>query len=88
MTSGSVKLTDFGMAKVNIEQYDQGTNTFCGSHGYLAPEMIKRKGHGKALDWYMLGVLLYETLVGMPPYWSGGENAEEEILKGKLKMPK
>ena len=36
---------------------------------YLAPEMLKRCGHGKAVDWYLLGVVMYELLVGVPPYY-------------------
>ena len=44
------------------------TNTFCGSMAYLAPEMIKGKGHNKSIDWYHLGVLLYEILSGHSPY--------------------
>ncbi len=45
-------------------------NSFCGSLAYLAPEMLKRTGHGKAVDWYHLGVLLYEMLTGDPPFIS------------------
>lgn len=41
---------------------------------YLAPEMLKRSGHGKSVDWYHLGVLLYEMLVGVPPYSSKDRN--------------
>jgi serine/threonine protein kinase len=40
------------------------------SVAYLAPEMLRRSGHGKSVDWYLLGVLLYELLVGAPPYYS------------------
>jgi len=47
-----------------------GAKSFCGSVAYLAPEMLKRTGHGKAVDWYLLGVLLYEMLVGLPPFYS------------------
>ncbi len=63
-------LTDFGLSKegVNFSQY--GAKSFCGSYAYLAPEMVKKQGHGKALDWYLLGVLLYEMLTGLPPYYS------------------
>lgn len=40
-----------------------------GSFAYAAPEIIKQKAHGKSLDWYGIGVLLYEFLVGIPPYY-------------------
>ena len=51
-------LTDFGLSKEGVIDNCMATS-FCGSLAYLAPEMIKRKGHGKAVDWYLLGVLLY-----------------------------
>ena len=37
---------------------------------YLAPEMLRKKGYGKSLDWYLVGVLLYEMLVGVTPYYT------------------
>ena len=86
---GHVKLIDFGMAKTNIIETARGASTFCGSVKYLAPEMLKKIGHGKALDWYLLGVLLYEVLVGVTPYFS--KNRDElfnNIINGKLKLPR
>ena len=65
---GHALLTDFGLSKEGI--FDMGhTKSFCGSYAYLAPEMVKKVGHGKAVDWYLLGVLLYEFLVGIPPFY-------------------
>jgi len=61
-------LTDFGLSKEGVID-NHTSNSFCGSVAYLAPEMLKRTGHGKSVDWYLLGVLLYEMLVGMPPYF-------------------
>ena len=46
------------------------TNSFCGSIAYLAPEILKKTGHGKSVDWYLLGVFLFEMLVGVTPYYS------------------
>ena len=67
--NGHALLTDFGLSKEGV--YDNfGAKSFCGSFAYLAPEMIKKTGHGKPVDWYLLGVLLYEMLVGIPPYYS------------------
>ena len=43
------------------------------SIAYLAPEMLLRKGHGKAVDWYILGVVFFEMLTGMPPFYSKNE---------------
>jgi serine/threonine protein kinase len=66
---GHALLTDFGLSKEGVKENDS-TQSFCGSVAYLAPEMLRRAGHGKSVDWYLLGVLLYEMLVGMPPYFN------------------
>jgi ankyrin repeat protein/tRNA A-37 threonylcarbamoyl transferase component Bud32 len=84
--NGHALLTDFGLSKEGI--YDNKSATsFWGSVAYLAPEMLKRQGHGKSVDWYLLGVLLYEMLFGKTPYFS--ESKEElfhNIKSGKLKI--
>ena len=66
---GHALLTDFGLSKQGVMD-NVTAESFCGSVAYLAPEMIKRSGHGKAVDWYLFGVLMYEMLVGQPPYFS------------------
>jgi serine/threonine protein kinase len=66
---GHALLTDFGLSKEGIDD-TIGTQSFCGSVAYLAPEMILKKGHGRPVDWYLFGVLIYEMLVGIPPYYS------------------
>jgi len=82
--SGYLKLTDFGFAK-----YCEGrTYTLCGTPEYLAPEILLNKGHGKPVDWWTFGVLLYEMNAGIDPF-----NDEDpmliyqKILKGKIKFP-
>jgi len=67
---GHAMLTDFGLSKEGVLDHTQGAKSFCGSVAYLAPEMLKRVGHGKAVDWYLLGVVFYEMLVGVPPYYA------------------
>lgn len=67
---GHALLTDFGLSKEGVQYQNGGAKSFCGSYAYLAPEMIKKAGHGKAVDWYLLGVVFYEMLTGMPPYYA------------------
>jgi protein-serine/threonine kinase len=84
---GHALLTDFGLSKEGIMD-NHSAHSFCGSVAYLAPEMLKRQGHGKSVDWYLLGVLFYEMIVGFPPYFSTNrEQMFSNIQKGKLKIP-
>lgn len=84
---GHAKLTDFGLAKERVATGSLA-KSFCGSVAYLSPEVLKRQGHGKAVDWYLLGVLLYEMLVGSPPFFSCNRDVlYENIQKAKLRFP-
>jgi Protein kinase domain/Ankyrin repeats (many copies) len=84
---GHALLTDFGLSKEGVYE-NNAAKSFCGSVAYLAPEMIKRNGHGKAVDWYLLGVVFYEMVVGMPPYFSSNKDELiNNIQRGKLKIP-
>lgn len=84
---GHALLTDFGLSKEGIKDNDY-TQSFCGSVAYLAPEMLRRSGHGKSVDWYLLGVLLYEMIVGMPPYFDRNrDKLFENIKRGPLQIP-
>ena len=64
---GYIKVTDFGLSKENILD-NHSTNSFCGTPEYLAPEVINGTGHGKAVDWWCLGCIIYEMLTGYPPF--------------------
>lgn len=67
-SDGHALLTDFGLSKEGVMD-NISAQSFCGSVAYLAPEMLRQTGHGKAVDWYLLGVLMYELIVGHPPYF-------------------
>ncbi len=77
---GHARLTDFGLSKMGIS-YNTQTRSFCGSVAYLAPEVLNKSGHGKAVDWYLTGVLLYEMLQGMPPYYDNNRSQMFENIK-------
>eukprot|EP01006_Ploeotia_vitrea_P010447 TRINITY_DN27138_c0_g1_i1.p1 TRINITY_DN27138_c0_g1~~TRINITY_DN27138_c0_g1_i1.p1 ORF type:complete len:454 (-),score=29.17 TRINITY_DN27138_c0_g1_i1:1073-2434(-) len=84
---GHVCLTDFGLAKTSIPG-TQKTYTFCGTPEFLAPEIIKGTGHGKQVDWWAFGVLVYEMLTGKPPFYSDNVNDMYDfILNGAIDFP-
>ena len=85
---GALKLTDFGFAKhIKYRSW-----TLCGTPEYLAPEIILEKGHGKAVDYWALGVLIYEMLTGHSPFEADDPLATyQKVIDGKIdylaKMP-
>ncbi|EDP51600.1 hypothetical protein KXW75_000728 [Aspergillus fumigatus] len=82
---GHIKLVDFGFAK---QINDRETYTLCGTPEYLAPEVIHNSGHGLAVDWWALGILIYEFLVGQPPFWDQNPmRIYEQIVEGRLRFP-
>jgi serine/threonine protein kinase len=86
--NGHALLTDFGLSKEGIMD-NISANSFCGSLAYLAPEVLRRSGYGKAVDWYLLVTLLYELVIGYPPYMaSTKEQLFKNIQIGSLALPK
>ena len=82
---GRVKLSDFGLSK----RVTGRTFTFCGTPDYMAPEVIHNIGHGKGVDYWALGCLVFEMLVGAAPFHEPGAEGKtfERILKGMVRFP-
>jgi serine/threonine protein kinase len=82
---GYLKLTDFGFAKrVAFKTY-----TLCGTPEYIAPEVLLNKGHGKGVDWWTLGILLFEMMAGQPPFVDDDPmGIYQQILAGKVTFPR
>jgi len=83
--SGHICLTDFGLSK-DVDPVSPEAHTFCGTPEYLAPEILKKMGHGKAVDWWSLGILCYELCNGAPPFYH--QNMNSMFLKIRTESPK
>lgn len=85
---GHVKLADFGLAKENVNDSAQGANSLCGTPEYLSPEVLDRRGHGTGVDWWNLGMVTYEMLTGLPPwYTTDRDKLFERLRNAPLKFP-
>merc|ERR1711933_635435 len=82
---GYLKVTDFGFAKEVVDK----TFTLCGTPDYLAPEIVTGQGHGKGVDWWTLGILIYEMLASFPPFFDDEPMMTyRKIIQGKFKCPR
>ncbi|KNE66793.1 AGC/AKT protein kinase [Allomyces macrogynus ATCC 38327] len=81
---GHVKITDFGLCKEGIGE-NITTSTFCGTPEYLAPEILEEENYGKSVDWWACGIVLYEMLVGRPPF--GTPESVEKLFQAILHQP-
>ncbi|XP_056140404.1 ribosomal protein S6 kinase alpha-4 [Lampris incognitus] len=86
-SEGHVVLTDFGLSKEFLKEERERTYSFCGTIEYMAPEIIRGKsGHGKSVDWWSLGILMFELLTGASPFTLEGErNSQSEVSKRILR---
>jgi serine/threonine protein kinase len=94
-SQGHIKLTDFGLCKMNIG-FNCTTETFCGTLEYLAPEIVSKdingsRGYTRAVDWWAVGVVLYEMMVGRLPFSvkssNDHQNLFEKICKDDIYLP-
>ncbi|TMS40111.1 hypothetical protein L596_006533 [Steinernema carpocapsae] len=94
---GHIKLTDYGMCKENMGPGDV-TNTFCGTPNYIAPEILRGEDYGFSVDWWALGVLMYEMMAGRSPFDLEGMAADtdqqtedylfQNILEKQIRIPR
>ena len=77
--NGYIKIIDFGLAK--FLNQDETTTTFCGTPEYFAPEIIKNTGHDRMVDWWAVGILIFEMLFGTSPFF----NRNRQVLMSKIK---
>jgi tRNA A-37 threonylcarbamoyl transferase component Bud32 len=82
---GYLKITDFGFAK-RLTRKPFKTYTLCGTPEYIAPEILRNQGHSFGVDWWALGILLYEILEGEPPFVDNNPMLiYQKIMKGVIK---
>lgn len=83
---GHLKITDFGFAKKIPPGHR--TLSLCGTPEYLAPEIIMNQGHNQGVDWWSLGVLMFEMLAGYPPFYDNNTyEVYRKITVGQYQFP-
>ncbi|XP_011301178.1 RAC serine/threonine-protein kinase [Fopius arisanus] len=85
---GHIKIADFGLCKEDIT-YGRTTKTFCGTPEYLAPEVLEDNDYGRAVDWWGVGVVMYEMMCGRLPFYNRDhEKLFTLILLEEVKFPR
>lgn len=87
---GHIKLTDYGMCKEGIKKGDK-TTTFCGTPNYISPELLRGEDYDFSVDWWALGVLLFEMLAGRSPFDTSDSSEEvlfQTILEKTIRIPR
>lgn len=87
---GHIKLTDYGMCKEGIHRGER-TSTFCGTPNYISPELLRGEEYDFSVDWWALGVLLFEMLAGKSPFDSSDASEEalfQTILEKTIRIPR
>ena len=84
---GHIRLTDFGLAKQLKPLLEKGTKTFCGTPEYVAPEIILGREYGASVDYWSLGILIYEMITGWPPFQASTHRVlYEKILSQNINL--
>nr|XP_054749893.1 calcium/calmodulin-dependent protein kinase type 1-like [Lytechinus pictus] len=77
-------ISDFGLSKFESQE---GMSTACGTPGYVAPEVLRRKNYGKGIDIWSIGVITYILLCGYPPFYDDNDAALfQQIMKGEYEF--
>ena len=84
-SEGHIRISDFGLSKI-LENSRDKAYTLCGTLKYLAPEILKNKGYEKSVDWWSLGCIFYEMLMGHLPFKINGNVIDPEVFGEKIKF--
>jgi serine/threonine protein kinase len=80
--NGYLKIIDYGLAKITPS--NELAQSYCGTPEYLAPEMVSMEGHDMTVDWWALGILIYEMTIGVTPFY----NKNRQMLQSKIRHSK